>query len=266
VSSALIDAGLAAACIAVWNRRSAPIRRFPAGLVKPLQVIGDHGDLMTGRGACHQVQSRQADQEGLRRTIVLDSESRQQRPALRGRQGIRCSHDGAHQLMEPGERQLRFGFDAGRPQDKIPAFLPATGRRLDQNRLADASLAGHRKGGTGRRRRVNRCGKDLQLVLTPNDLKRGLGQRPNHALSVPQRAAVVAAVTAAQSSDTALSDFPADVTRVRGVPAAADHMPQQASRGRHRMDEHAPSRGVASSSTIPASTLFGVACRFFSPG
>jgi hypothetical protein len=45
----------------------------------------------------------------------------------------RRSQDRTHQLRESGERQLGFGFDAGRPQDKMPAFLAATGRRLEQN-------------------------------------------------------------------------------------------------------------------------------------
>ena len=107
--------------------------RVLAGLIKPLQVIDDHGDRLTGSDSRQHVESRQADQEGLRRTIFPDPESRQQRAALRRRQGVRCSQDGAYQLMEPGERQLGFGFDAGRPQDKMPALLPATSRRLEQN-------------------------------------------------------------------------------------------------------------------------------------
>lgn len=89
--------------------------RVLAGLIKPLHVIDDHGDRLTGRDTRQHVESRQEDQERLRRTIVLDPESRQQRAALRRRRGVRRSQDGAHQLMESGERQLGFVFDAGRP-------------------------------------------------------------------------------------------------------------------------------------------------------
>jgi len=80
-----------------------------------VQVIDDHGDRLTGSDTRQHVESRQADQEGLGRTFFPDSESRQQRAALRRRQGVRRSQDGAYQLMESGERQLGFGFDAGRP-------------------------------------------------------------------------------------------------------------------------------------------------------
>jgi hypothetical protein len=141
--------------------------RVLAGLIKPLQVIDDHGDRLTARDTRQHVESRQAYQEGLRRTIFLDSERRQQCPALRGRQGVRCSQDGAYQLMESGERQLGFGFDAGRSQDKMPALLPATGRRFDQYRFADARLAAYCEGVTGLGRSVDGRGQDLSSCSRP---------------------------------------------------------------------------------------------------
>jgi hypothetical protein len=107
--------------------------RVLAGLIKPLQVIDDHSDRLTRSGTRQQIESRQEDQERLRRAVFLDTESRQQCPALRRRQDIRRSQDRAQQLIESGERQPGFGFDAARPQDKVPALLPATGRRFEQN-------------------------------------------------------------------------------------------------------------------------------------
>ena len=89
--------------------------------------------------------------------------------------------------MESGERQLGFGFDAGRPQDKIPALLSATGRRFDQNRLADAGLAAYRDGTTGLGRGIDGRGQDLKLVLSTDDGKCSLGRRRNHPQSVPRR-------------------------------------------------------------------------------
>ncbi len=82
---------------------------------------------------------------------------------------------------------LVHGAYAGRSQDKIPALLPVTGRRFDQNRLADAGLAAHRDGTTGLGRSIDGRGQDLKLVLTTDDLKRRLGPRRNHLLSVPRR-------------------------------------------------------------------------------
>jgi hypothetical protein len=109
---------------------------------------------------------------------------RQQRPALRRRQGVRRFQERAQQLMQAGERQPGFGFDAGRPQDKIPALPPATGRRLDQNGLADARLTADRQGAAGLGRRIDGRGQDLKLGLATNDLKRRLAHRRSHPLSV----------------------------------------------------------------------------------
>jgi hypothetical protein len=89
--------------------------------------------------------------------------------------------------MESGERQLRFGFDAGRSQDKMPALQPTTGHRFDQNRLADTRLAAYREDTTGLGRSIDGRGQDLKLVLTTNDLKRRLANRRNHPLSRPGR-------------------------------------------------------------------------------
>ena len=93
-------------------------------LVKPLQVIDKHSHRLAGRDSRQQVQRRQIDQEGLGRTVLLHSERRQQCAALRLRQGIHRSQDRADQLMQPGRRQLGFGFDTGRPRYTIPRSCP----------------------------------------------------------------------------------------------------------------------------------------------
>ena len=96
--------------------------------------------------------------------------------------------------MESGERQLRLGFDPSRPQDKMPALLRTTGRRFDQNRLADARLAAYRNRATGVDRSID-CGReDSKLVLAANDLKRRLAYRRNHSPSLPAQAVRITAV------------------------------------------------------------------------
>ena len=88
--------------------------------------------------------------------------------------------------MESGERQLGFGFDAGCPQDKMPALPPATGRRFDQNRLADARLAAYREGAAGLRRSIDGGGQDRKLVLAANNVKRSLAHRQSHPPGLPR--------------------------------------------------------------------------------
>ena len=62
----------------------------------------------------------------------------------------------------------------------MPALPPATGRRFDQNRFADAGLAAYGEGTTGLGGRVDGRGQDLDLVVTTNDLRRRPAQRRNH--------------------------------------------------------------------------------------
>jgi hypothetical protein len=107
--------------------------RVVAGLIKPLDVIDDHHDRLTGSGTRQNVESCQEDQERLGRASFLDPECRPQCAALGRRQSVRHPQDWAYQVVEPGERQFGFGFDTGRPQDKASPFLPVTGRRFEQN-------------------------------------------------------------------------------------------------------------------------------------
>src|SRR5262249_28115180 len=115
---------------------------------EPLRVVNDAEH---GAALCKLRKEREAagkNEKALARDAGLEPKSDTKRGRLRPGKPVDPPNSGADQLMETGERELRFGLDRTRRQDFH--ITDPFARVVQQRRLADPRLAAHYQGATPR--------------------------------------------------------------------------------------------------------------------
>ena len=85
--------------------------------VQPLRIVDDADERLVRGGGGQQAQNRETDQEAVGRRPRALSERRGQRLALRGRQLLETVQQRRAELVQAGEGEFHFGFDARRARD-----------------------------------------------------------------------------------------------------------------------------------------------------
>ena len=88
---------------------------------------------------------------------------------LRLRQRVEPGEDRSEQLVEAGERQVRLGPDAGRPEDSHPRGPGQPDGAFQQRRLADPGVAADQERAAAGRRPGDEAGDDPQLPVPAED-------------------------------------------------------------------------------------------------
>src|SRR5918995_5213546 len=125
-----------------------PLRLEPPGdedervrgrIVEPLRIVDEAEDRLILGGLGEQAQRRERHEEAvahLRREAQRSAEG----IGLRPRKALEMAEDGADDLVQGCEGELRLRLDPAPAQNAHPAGLVA--RILEESRLADARLAG----------------------------------------------------------------------------------------------------------------------------
>ena len=96
------------------------------GLVEPLEVVDDAQQRLLLGDLRQQAERGQADEEAVGRRAGREAERDPQRVLLRLRERVEAVEQRRAELMQPGERQLHLGLDAGDLQRPgSPAAWPA---------------------------------------------------------------------------------------------------------------------------------------------
>ena len=124
---------------------------------------------MRGGGIREQRERREGDEERVLGRSLDEAERHAERRVLRLRQRIEPAEDRSKQLVEAGERQVRLGPDAGRPEDSHPRGPRQLDGPLEQRRLADPRIAVDQERAAAGRRRGDEAGDDPQLPVPAED-------------------------------------------------------------------------------------------------
>jgi hypothetical protein len=109
--------------------------------VEPVGVLHQQQERSVGCDLREQIESRHRDPEVLRRGAVHESERGIEGVALNVGQFARTVTHRAHQLMQPGKRQVRLRLHTGRGEHRHAARARGSLGLRQQARFADAGLA-----------------------------------------------------------------------------------------------------------------------------
>ena len=116
--------------------------------VEPVRVVDDAQQRLRIGGRREQAQDRHRDEEAVLHALGRQPERAPQRGGLHVGQLVGDVEHRPQQLVQPGERQLGLGLDAGAGEHPHP--VGARQRVLQQRRLADSRLAAQHEGAAAR--------------------------------------------------------------------------------------------------------------------
>ena len=118
-------------------------------VIEPLSIVDQAQERLIFRGLGEQAQDRERDEEAVLASPRCQAERSTEGGSLRLRKTLDVLENRADDLVQGGERELRFRFHPGAAEHAHAGGLVA--RVLQERRLADARLAGDDEDGAARR-------------------------------------------------------------------------------------------------------------------